>query len=361
MSKAKPYLIGAALGASTMFFALQYHVVHSSQGFRVIPRTPQQSIGLAYADVRSWSPSQWTDRPELARALMAHGASDLIADSVATTLADSLSEESSTLDELRSFLNEARESSAAEFDTGVRSQPSDSADDLPGRNSDADAFRIPFPQDVKTKALPDPFRSARIDSDTAPRTTVTDSSPEFARPAFPATGGLKAESSATPAGNPTLDPSGVPRNSAGETRVSDSVGSSAKNRSPRSILEQAQDMEDRIFGKPVPAKDVKSVSPPVSSGSARPSSEVSGESESAFEEITTQLESRAQAALDRARDAAKKQVGTAVEKSSSDAAGFLRTRVQEMIPESVKGAVTGGTSPAEKAAGDIGSFDPFLE
>ncbi|MFN9956620.1 MAG: hypothetical protein ACK55I_26265, partial [bacterium] len=92
-SKAKPYIVGAALGASTMFFALQYHVIHSNNGLQIVPRTPQQSPGLAYVDIRNWTPSQWTDRPELARALMAHGSSDLIAESVASSLAETVSED----------------------------------------------------------------------------------------------------------------------------------------------------------------------------------------------------------------------------------------------------------------------------
>ena len=73
----------------------------------MVPRTPQHSVGLAYADFRNWSPSQWTDRPALARALMAHGSSDLISESVAGSLADSVTEENSTLDQLRSFLDKS--------------------------------------------------------------------------------------------------------------------------------------------------------------------------------------------------------------------------------------------------------------
>ncbi len=88
---------------------LQFHVVRSHDGFQFVPRTPQHSLGLAYADIRNWNASQWTDRPELARALMAHGSSGLIAESVADSLADSVSSESATMDQLRSFLNKATE------------------------------------------------------------------------------------------------------------------------------------------------------------------------------------------------------------------------------------------------------------
>ena len=160
MSKAKPFLFGTALGASAMFFALQYHVVHSHDGFQVVPRTPQQSVGLAYADIRSWSPSQWTDRPELARALMAHGSSDLIAASVASTLADSVSDDSSTLDELRTFLNSSEAAGVPQDDA---TDETDSEKSEGGTNNDL--FRIPFPQDARSGAPADPFRIANANAD----------------------------------------------------------------------------------------------------------------------------------------------------------------------------------------------------
>jgi hypothetical protein len=92
-----------------MYFALQYHVVRSDTGIRILPRTPQHSLALAWADVRTWTPSQWTDRLELARAAMAAGASDLIADSVRLPLQDEVSESAATLNELRDFLNRSRQ------------------------------------------------------------------------------------------------------------------------------------------------------------------------------------------------------------------------------------------------------------
>ena len=162
MSKTKPYLFGTVLGASAMYVALQYHVVHSHDGFQMVPRTPQHSVGLAYADVRNWSPSQWTDRPELARALMAHGSSDLISESVANSLADIVTEENSTLDQLRSFLDQSVQDGVKSDAANLNEIPTSSRKQA-GTDADPDDVltRIPFPQDARNTVIADPFRVAR--------------------------------------------------------------------------------------------------------------------------------------------------------------------------------------------------------
>lgn len=114
MGKFKPFLFGALFGAGTVFIGLQYHVVQSLEGIRVVPRTPQHAIGLAYVDIRNWGAEQWADRPELARALVAHGSTDLVASSVTEGLVESISSESSILDELRGFANESPDSNDAD-------------------------------------------------------------------------------------------------------------------------------------------------------------------------------------------------------------------------------------------------------
>lgn len=116
MSRTRPFLTGAAISAAAMYFSLQYHVVRSEAGIRILPRTPQHSLALAWADVRTWTPSQWTDRVELARAAMAAGASDLIADSVRVPLQQEVSESASTLNELRDFLNRTRQDARQSLD-----------------------------------------------------------------------------------------------------------------------------------------------------------------------------------------------------------------------------------------------------
>jgi hypothetical protein len=351
MSKAKPLMFGAALGASAMFFAQQYHVVQSHDGLQVIPRTPQTSIGLAYADIRNWSPSQWTDRPELARALMAHGSSDLIAESVASTLADRVSEDTSTLDELRDFLNGTKKELSSEGEiefpdlTAPRAtKPIDDAE-----KSDNDLFRIPFPQDAKTKAPADPFREARsadksesLASDAGSRFSSDDLLNDVRESTF-------NEVTERPSASSTVTP---PKNSATPST------SSTNAKTTKSIAEQAREMEELIFGKAPPASSSGAkAAAPTPKPIPKPS-----ETDSMFEEVTTQLENRAQEALSRAQDAVKNKTSSAVENSTNSSLNFVRDRAAEMVPEAAKSMLNGSGSVTEKVSSSpLLDFDPFLE
>jgi hypothetical protein len=359
MSKAKPLLFGAALGASAMFFALQYHVVQSHDGFQVVPRTPQQSIGLAYADIRNWNASQWTDRPELARALMAHGSSDLIAESVASSLSDKVSEDTSTLDELRAFLNSPDAVRTPRQNAGDKSDSAKS-----GNGADNDLFRIPFPQDPRSSALADPFRVAKAD-ETLP---LPQSSPvvnsRFStedvmeglrepsrdiRPQLPAQ--IPVQTSVqTPA---ALAPA-ASAPAASSLPASAPMASSAPP--SKSAAKQAQEMEDRIFGNtaaPVRSATQATTPKPVT----RPA-----ESESMFEEVKTQLENRAQEALNRAQSTVAEKADTTTENTAKSSAGYVREKASQLVPEAAKSLLNTATSEAVKSPTTPPlNFDPFLE
>ena len=332
MSKAKPFLFGTALGASAMFVALQYHVVHSHDGFQMIPRTPQQSVGLAYADIRSWSPSQWTDRPELARALMAHGASDLISESVTNTLADSVSEENSTLEELRAFLNKSESGKASE---GASDRPDQSATGSSGdpdkKTPDNDLFRIPFPQDAKTEDPADPFRVARTAAKEQPLPT-----PGSRFSTADVLEGLNDD----PAQKSTIE----------RTAATPPATTAAK--SGKSVAEQAQEMENRIF-----RTGSKAVGKPLSESGSN-----SDAAESMFEDVSTQLENRAQEALNRAKQVVSEKTDAAAAGSAGSSEGFIRSQLKEVIPDSAKSPLNGDSGETAKPATSIlKDFDPFLE
>lgn len=338
MSKAKPLMFGAALGASAMFFAQQYHVIQSHDGLRVIPRAPQQSVGLAYADVRNWGPSQWTDRPELARALMANGATDLISKSVASSMADLVSEDTSTLDELRGFLHgSSKDGSSAEG--GLLSLPpfnrsgleSDSDKDAGNKSEeeDNDLFKIPFPQDARTKLPADPFREARAAEKTVP--VQSDTGSRFSADE------LMDDRPAVRTNLPAKDTDNEP---------------SARRPPIKSAAEQAKEMEELLFGKP-PAETT--APKPV----AKPE-----DTDGLFEEVTTQLETRAQEALTRAQTTIKDKAVASAESSAASSSTYVRDKAAEMVPEAAKNLLksAGATVEAPKAASTtLLDFDPFLE
>jgi hypothetical protein len=353
MSNAKPYLFGTVLGASAMYVALQYHVVHSHVGFQMVPRTPQHSVGLAYADIRSWTPSQWTDRPELARALMAHGSSDLISQSVATSLADSVAEENSTLDQLRTFLSKPASDTAGGTAAGLLQIPGTSNQPLNVDSGASDELNpLPFPRDAKKPELADPFEVAQskdrtIDSSlndsAAPRTTPPGASTFSAADVIE---GLRNDAanlvdSFNSAGGATN--TGVSSNGTADTK-------------PSSTSQFTQAMEDRMFGNPAPATKATGTPKPAATDA----------SQSMFEEVSSQLESRAQAALNRAQSAATEKAGSVVKDGAASSQNYVRQRIEQAAPEAVKSLIQNGAGgSAEKAAESGGSlldqFDPFLE
>ena len=351
MSNAKPYLFGAVLGASAMYVALQYHVVHSHDGFQMVPRTPQHSVGLAYADVRNWSPSQWTDRPELARALMAHGSSDLISESVANSLADVVTEENSTLDQLRSFLDKSAQDGMKDDDAGLLEIPA-SPPKPAETDSDADDVLtgIPFPQDAKNTVVADPFRTARRPDVAA----AAESDP--VRPAVPSRfsaedviDGLRDDVHISAE---SLSHS-VPRSAAPKTSSDTAAAAPAPAAVKRTPAQQAQATEARIFGS------LSSTLPPSDPAT-------SSDGDSMLEEVSTQLENRAQAALNRAKEAAAAKAdksGSAANGATKSSESYVRKSVGDATPESVKSVIKDTASEnATKPAGSLlDQFDPFLE
>ncbi len=308
MSRIKPFLIGTTMGAAAMFFSLQYHVVKTSTGFQVVPRSPQQSIGLAYADIREWSPSQWADRPELARALMANGSTDLIANSVVDSLKGDVPENATTLDELQQFLNSSRtppgksvRAPAGLADqgglSGFRSTPDDQED--PGK-------LIPFPTDPGSRTLPDPFQK-----------------PEKPIP--------------TSSGKSRFSDVDV------QNGIENATEKSGKQPSPdKSLIKQAEEVERRIFGDS---------GDPLESSTSKRKPAVDTNSAPLFEEVTTALENQAQLLLDEIQNSEVARTDAAASQNAEPK--FVRaTQDASLKQPPVKPNAT---------ASESSRFDPFLE
>jgi hypothetical protein len=362
MSKAKPLLFGAALGASAMFFAQQYHVVHSHDGLQVVPRTPQLSLGLAYVDIRNWTPSQWVDRPEVARAVMAHGSGDLISESVATTLADRVTEDSSTLDELRGFLNSAKAKKSSDADDDGLGFPTDDTDAESGKKegSDNDLFRIPFPQDARTKVPADPFREAKAED------KVNSAQPDSSgRSSTSVRSGSSTASRFS--SDEVLDGLEEAAEFEEEARKPSGSSTSKSSKPEKSVADQANEMWERIAG---PSSGGSTSTPKSSAPKTTPKPATKpSEPDSMFEEVTTQLENRAQEALNRAKDTAKEKALSTVEQSSTSSSNYVREKAAEMLPDSAKSLFDKAASASGSGTGNGGNtnpasvlgFDPFLE
>ncbi len=284
MKNLKPFLIGSVVGCGVMFVALQYHVVHSHDGLQLIPRAPQANLGLAWADVREWDAATWAERPELARALVAHGSSDLISESVAREIANSADPDSGTIGRLRSLLND---SMSSEFDAPLFEQ------DDSGRFGDHrdDSLAIPFPQESRNQEWGDLFT---LDGDSA-RTNLADGS--RTRHGQPSTGfadldDVIADEEETErlSQDRFLRLSERPRNDPFSEAESSWRSRSGSDRSSRTDADSRARtttiLEDLLF-----SEDESSVPEPGMDSAMR---------NSRFDSVTRALESRASRALDRA-------------------------------------------------------------
>ena len=347
MSKAKPLIFGAVLGASAMFFAQQYHVVQSHDGFQVIPRTPQQSLGLAYADIRTWTPSQWLAFPELGRAMMAHGSTDLISESVSSTLADRVTEDGATLEEMQGLLDGSIDGGKKQTDEDFLNFPaleeSGASSDTSGRKKDRSEsdVLIPLPKDAKAKILANPFgRSALSEEKTKP--LKSDSGSRFAAEEltddFQEAEFEEVTSSAT----------------APSRAVKKSAAEQANERAERNAR------AERLFKD---AADPSSMSrSTIPSKSAPGSIPKPADTDSMFEEVTTPLENRVQEAFNRAAESVKGKAASAADESAKGSANYVREKAAELVPEAAKSLLNGkGNSSVAPAAAPLLDFDPFLE
>lgn len=339
MGKIKQFVFGAIAGAGVIFVALQYHVIHTLEGFRVVPRTPQHSVGLAYVDMRNWSGPDFADRPEVTRALVAAGMSDLIVGAATNDLMNSVSSDS-PMGQLRGYLNNS--SSEPETD------PLFDADDFMGirkelEQSDTlnleDPFTIPFDRDARK-----PIASPGIARAPESRTSVAQRAREAMDSAFSndGSGSMSTGFNEVPSDNfrrSTNTPALVETPSADETQL----------------------LEDMLFGNdsPAPARTTPASPQPTSSNFG------------IFEDVTGALEERADQALERARRGFQSEVTRTIEDSQGAAERFTRNSIKQSLPKSVASMFSedvGGTlqdtpvtglPKAIQALQD--GFDPFIK
>lgn len=85
MRKLLTFFLGMIVGAGLVCFAFNYHILYAKEGVLLVPK-PQANLSDIYVDVRNWKSSDWQAHPELARAVIAHGRSDLVGNSTGDPL-----------------------------------------------------------------------------------------------------------------------------------------------------------------------------------------------------------------------------------------------------------------------------------
>ena len=82
----KRVVAGMLVGGGAMYFADHYHVVHTTEGHVVIPRSQQIALRSSYADVRGWDATKWAQYPELSEAVLQDGRGGLLVEGTVDSL-----------------------------------------------------------------------------------------------------------------------------------------------------------------------------------------------------------------------------------------------------------------------------------
>ncbi|QDV68288.1 hypothetical protein Poly24_19970 [Rosistilla carotiformis] len=77
MGRAGSFLLGVAVGAGTLYTAMNYHVVRSDAGTHLVRKT-EVGLGGTYADIREFSMTDWRQRPQLTQAMLQAQRSELM-------------------------------------------------------------------------------------------------------------------------------------------------------------------------------------------------------------------------------------------------------------------------------------------
>jgi len=71
------FLGGILTGLLLAGLAYEYHFVMTGKGFLIVPKT-HSALKNIYVDIRDWSLEDWGQHPDVARALIQDGRSELI-------------------------------------------------------------------------------------------------------------------------------------------------------------------------------------------------------------------------------------------------------------------------------------------
>jgi hypothetical protein len=87
MPRLSSFLFGMVAGAGLLQGVTTYHIVRASDGLHFIAKQPPR-LGETYVDIRSFSMTDWSARPQLASGLVQANQQQLLGGSAATALQD---------------------------------------------------------------------------------------------------------------------------------------------------------------------------------------------------------------------------------------------------------------------------------
>jgi hypothetical protein len=91
MKRISSFLLGMATGAMLLHAATLYHIVRASDGVHFIAKQPAR-LSETYIDIRSFKITDWAEHPQLASALVQANQQQLIGESAAGAIQESVNQ-----------------------------------------------------------------------------------------------------------------------------------------------------------------------------------------------------------------------------------------------------------------------------
>src|SRR5688500_9020217 len=91
MSRFSAFLLGLVTGAGLLHAAMTYHIVRAGDGMHFVAKQPPR-LREVYVDIRQFGVGEWADHPQIAAALVQAGKQQLVGQSAAAAIQDSVSQ-----------------------------------------------------------------------------------------------------------------------------------------------------------------------------------------------------------------------------------------------------------------------------
>ena len=83
------FIFGVAVGGVLLWGAMHYHLLHTRDGIRVIPKV-NATIAKTYVDIRDFTAADWMENSDLILALTNANETELIGDAAGSALQNGL-------------------------------------------------------------------------------------------------------------------------------------------------------------------------------------------------------------------------------------------------------------------------------
>ncbi len=89
MKGIKYLLLGIVLGGATVAGALQYHLLNTSEGLVLVPKT-NSTLSDTYVDIRSFGISEWNEHRQIVDAIIKADRQEILQNSAVDGIKDSV-------------------------------------------------------------------------------------------------------------------------------------------------------------------------------------------------------------------------------------------------------------------------------